>query len=120
MLREKLGLAAHQLGRMGFERFRDLRVQLLPSAAQQAVVRDVLHQRVFEGIERVGRLAPLEHQLRGDQPVESSLQFVLGRCETARRSLYENSRPIAAPVCATRLTDSKRSSRAISESCKVV
>jgi len=33
MLREELRLSVHQLWRMGFERFRDLGVQLLPSAA---------------------------------------------------------------------------------------
>jgi hypothetical protein len=44
---------------MGFERFGDLRVQLLPSAAQQAGVSRVLHQRVPEGINRVGRRASL-------------------------------------------------------------
>jgi hypothetical protein len=33
MLRESLRLSVHQLWRMGFERFRDLGVQLLPSAA---------------------------------------------------------------------------------------
>ena len=32
MLREELGLGVHQLGGMGFERFGDLRVQLLPRA----------------------------------------------------------------------------------------
>jgi uncharacterized membrane protein YhfC len=39
MLREELGLSVHQLGGIGFERFSDLRVQLLPSTAQQAAVR---------------------------------------------------------------------------------
>ena len=36
------------------------------------------------------------------------------------KSWYENSRPIAEPICATRRTDDRRSSRAISESCNVV
>ena len=31
MLREELGLGVHQLGGMGFERFGDLRMQLLPA-----------------------------------------------------------------------------------------
>ena len=55
MLREELGLAVHQLGRMGFERFGDLHVQLLPGTTQQAAMRHVLHQRVLEAIDRVGR-----------------------------------------------------------------
>jgi DNA-binding transcriptional LysR family regulator len=32
--REEFGLVLHRLGRLGFERFGDLRVQLLPGAAQ--------------------------------------------------------------------------------------
>ena len=48
MLREEFGLALHHLGRMGFERFGNLRVQLLPGAPQQAAVRRVLHQCVLE------------------------------------------------------------------------
>ena len=38
----------------------------------------VLHQRVLEGIDRIGRLASLEHQLGGDKAAESGLQLVLG------------------------------------------
>ena len=64
---------------MGFELFGDLRVQLLARAAQQAAVRRVLHQRVLEGVDRVGRLAPLEDQLGGDKPAERGLQLVLGK-----------------------------------------
>src|SRR5215831_11659103 len=37
-----------------------------------------------------------------------------------RSSVYGNSRPIAAPICATRFTEPKRSSLAISEACNVV
>ena len=45
---------------MGFERFGDLRVQLLPRVAQQAAVRCVLNQRVLEALDRVGWYAALE------------------------------------------------------------
>ena len=76
MLCEELGLGVHQLGEMGFERFGDLRVQLLPSAAQQAPMRRVLHQRVLETIDRLGRRAALEHQLGGDEPRESGSQLI--------------------------------------------
>jgi len=61
MLREELGLGVHDLGGMRLERFRDLRMQLLPGTAQQTAVRRVLHQRVLEGIDRVGRHAALEN-----------------------------------------------------------
>src|SRR5215813_10792080 len=77
MLREKLRLAVHKLGGTGFERFGDLRVQLLPSAAQQAAMRRVLHQRVLERIDRVGRCASLENQLGSDEAAESGLELIL-------------------------------------------
>ncbi len=54
MLCEQLGLAVHDLGEMGFERFGDLRVQLLARAAQQTAVRRVLHQRMLETVDRLG------------------------------------------------------------------
>ena len=63
---------------MRFEGFGDLRVQLLPGIAQQTAVSRVLHQRVLEAIDRVGRDASLEHQLGGDEPAKSGLQLVLG------------------------------------------
>jgi hypothetical protein len=45
---------------MGFERFGDLRTQLLARAAQQAAVHRILHQRMLEGIDRVGRSSAAE------------------------------------------------------------
>ena len=79
MLRQQLGLAVQDLGRKGFERFGDLRVQLPAGIAQQAAMRRILHQRVFEAVDRRGRRAALKHQLGGDEPAESRLQFVLGQ-----------------------------------------
>ncbi len=79
MLREELRLSVHQLGGMSFECLGDLRVQLLASAAQQAAVCRVLHQRVLEAIDRFGRCAALEHQLGSDEASESGLQLVLGK-----------------------------------------
>src|SRR5262245_5394804 len=43
-----------------------------------------------------------------------------GASQTARRSAYENSRPITAPSCATSFAPPRRSRRAINESCRVV
>jgi len=79
MLREQLRLAVHQLWGLGFERFRDVRVQLLPGVAQQAAVRSVLHQCVLEAIDRFGRRTALEHQLGGDEASECSVQLILGK-----------------------------------------
>jgi hypothetical protein len=48
---------------LGYERFGDVGVQLLPDIAPQAAASRILHQRVFEAIERIRRRASLEHQL---------------------------------------------------------
>src|SRR6516162_7312489 len=64
---------------MVFERFGNLRMQLLPGVAQQAAVCRVLHQRMLETIDRVGRRAALEDQLGSDELAESRLQLVLGK-----------------------------------------
>src|SRR5207247_8268604 len=79
MLGEELGLVIDHIWGMGFERFRDPRMQLLARAAQQAAMRRVLHQRVLESINRVGRRAALEDQLGSDELIESSLQLVVGK-----------------------------------------
>jgi hypothetical protein len=63
---------------MSFERFGNLRVPLMPSAAQQAAVCRVLHQRVLEAVHHVGWRASLENQLGGNEAGKSRLQFVLG------------------------------------------
>jgi hypothetical protein len=39
--------------------------------------------------------------------------------DTASSRLWENSRPIVAPICAISLIGDRRSSRAVSESCSV-
>ena len=46
---------------MSFEGFGDLRMQLLPSTAQQAAVRRVLHERMLETIDGLRRQAALEN-----------------------------------------------------------
>ena len=76
---DELGLGLHQLGEQGPERFGDLRVQSPPGAAQQRIVRRVLHQRVFEAIDCVGWRAALEHQFGGDEAGERGLQFLFGK-----------------------------------------
>ena len=87
---------------------------------EQGAVGGVLDQRVLEGVGRLGRRAAAEDQLGGDQLVERGAAAPSsGRSATAASSSWENSRPIAAPICATSLTGARRSSRAISESCSV-
>ena len=79
MLREELGLDFSDFRGVVFERFGDLRVQSLPGHAQQAAMRRVLHQRVLEAVDRVGRQAALKDQLGSDELAESRLQLVLGK-----------------------------------------
>jgi hypothetical protein len=53
MPREQLGLCLHQLRRIRFQRRGDPRVQSSPGTAQQAAIRNVLHQRMLEAVNRV-------------------------------------------------------------------
>jgi len=48
MLGEQFGLRLDDVGKAGFEEAGDLRVKFLPSAAQQARIGDIAHQRVLE------------------------------------------------------------------------
>jgi hypothetical protein len=77
MPREKFGLVLHYLGEMGFERFSDTRVQLLPRAPQQGAVCGVLDKRVLEKINGIGEYSALEHQACIDEPTERILQLCL-------------------------------------------
>jgi len=63
---------------LGFDGFSDLRVQLLPRAAQQAAVSSVLHQRVLKAVDRFGRRAVLEHQLRSHEASKGGSPLIPG------------------------------------------
>src|SRR5215469_6112184 len=119
-MREDLRPGFDEVRRPLFQRLGDPAMQGLARAAQQAAVRRILYQRVLEGIDRVRRRAALKDQLGCDEPVERGLQPSSGKPATACTSAYGNRRPIAAPICATRRTGARRSSRSISESCNVV
>ena len=86
MLRTDFWLTLHQLGEKGFERFGDLRVQLLPSSTEKAAMSRVLHQRVLKGIDRIGRCAAMEDELGGDESSETVCNSSSGRRETVRSS----------------------------------
>ena len=49
----------------------------------------------------------------------ADLSSASGLLTTAANRAWENSRPIAAPICATSLAGPSRSSRAISEACRL-
>ena len=61
---------------MLFESSGDASMDLLPLAPQEALVRDVLHQRVFEAVINLRGYATPEHELGLQQLVESTLKSV--------------------------------------------
>ena len=66
------------------------------------------------------RLTGLMDQFRFDKLAQCVLKVMrFDRGATASSRLWENSRPIAAPICAISLIGDRRSSRAVSESCNV-
>jgi len=85
MLREEFGLVVNLLGRMGFKRLGDPRVQLLAGIAQQAAVSRILHQHVLKGVDRVRGRAALKYQLGGDKATQRRLQLVLGKTGDGRQ-----------------------------------
>src|SRR5271154_2156114 len=120
MTRQQLGLALGDLRELGFEGFGDTGVKRAARLAQQRAVGRVLHQGVLEQICRMGRRALPEQQTSRDETVERRSHLpTSGLRTTAASRACENSRPIAAPICATSLAGPSRSSRAISEACSL-
>jgi hypothetical protein len=64
---EQRRLRRDDLREPAFEGGSDMGMELLPPAAQQAVISCVLHQRVLEGVLGVGRGASPVDQLGADQ-----------------------------------------------------
>jgi hypothetical protein len=54
MLRQSLGLHLYDLRKFLFQGSSDTAMQLLPPVTQQGAVRGILHQRVLEGVFRIG------------------------------------------------------------------
>src|SRR5918994_5532050 len=77
MQRDRLRLHFRNGRIMLFESSRDASMDLLPLAPQEALVRDVLHQRMFEAVTNLRGYATPEHELRLQQLVESTLKTVL-------------------------------------------
>ena len=67
MVRESFGLSLHDFREPLLEGVRDRGMQRCASALQESRVGSVPHQRVLEGIDRLGYLAPAEYQLRPNQ-----------------------------------------------------
>src|SRR5499433_1702105 len=56
-------LARHDVGKALLEYARNLAVQLLPAALEQALISRVPHERVLEAVNGIWRLATAEHEL---------------------------------------------------------
>src|SRR6516165_4319469 len=64
----------------------------------------LLHQRMLEGVERVGQSAALENQFRGDEPSESGLQLLLGKAGDIAQQRVRK----LAPYCSAYLRQEPR------------
>ena len=60
-----------------------------------------------------------KHQSSRNEAIDRRLEFASDFRTTATNSAWENSRPIAAPICAISFAGPSRSSRAISEACRL-
>ena len=57
-------LARHDVGKALLECARNLAVQLLPAAPEQALIGRIPHQHVLEAVNGIRRLAAAEHEFR--------------------------------------------------------
>ena len=67
MVRKQRRLGCDKVREPAFQGASDAAMKLLPAAAQQGAVSGILHQRVLEGVLRVGRSAAAVDQLGADQ-----------------------------------------------------
>ena len=117
---QQLRLVLGNLGELTFKCFGNASVKHTSRLAQQSAIGCILHKRMFEQIIRVRGHALPEQQACRDETVECRCGVrSLALPTTAANRAWENSRPIAAPICATSLADPSRSSRAISEACRL-
>ena len=62
-------------------------------AARQVLIRGLLHQRVLEGVARVGRRAGAEQQLGADDPRQRLLQRGIGLARDGAQQLVRELAP---------------------------
>ena len=77
VVRQQVGLGRFSVRQTFLDDPGDLAVQLLPAPSKQRVVGGVLHQRVLEGVKRIGRRALLERQPRLGQLGQRLVQLRL-------------------------------------------
>src|SRR5262245_39112504 len=63
VVRHDFGLARRDLGKLLLEGARNLAMQLMPSALEQALIGRIPHKRMLEAVDGFRRLAAAEHQL---------------------------------------------------------
>ncbi len=83
MMGQHLRLGSHDVGMAGLDHAGDLAVQLLSAALQQRVVGRVLHQRVLEGVDGVGRRATTKGESGFAQPRQSVIECACAMGATA-------------------------------------
>ena len=119
MMRQQLRLALGDLGELAFKGFGDTGVKRASWLAQQRAIGRVLHQGMLEQVGRMRRHALPEQQAGLMRRSSADPSSASGLRTTKASRAWENSRPIAAPICATSLAGPSRSSRAISDACKL-
>ena len=78
MLCDEIGLALGDNGELLFQRSRDLAVILAAPAQQERLIGRILDQRVTERVKALFCRANRKHDLRGDQPLQTPIDHVLG------------------------------------------
>jgi hypothetical protein len=117
--RQQFGLVLGNLRELTFQRFGNASMKRAPRLPQQGAVGGVLHQRMLEQVAGMRWYALPEQQASGNQTVQADTNSASGLLTTADRRACENSRPIVAPTCAISFADPSRSSRAISDACRL-
>jgi hypothetical protein len=67
-------------------------VQLLSGTTQQFAVSGILHQRMLEGVDRIRRRAPAEHEAGDHEPIQRGIQLSRVPLCDGRQQLLE--RPV--------------------------
>src|SRR5262245_4423731 len=119
--RQQLGLILGELCELTFQGFGDSGMKRTSRLAQQRAVSNVPYQCMLEKVGRVRRARSCRSskpaRMRRSSVVRSSAS---GLRTTAASRGWVNSRPIAAPICASSLAGPpSRSSRAMSEACRL-
>ena len=86
VMRQHLGFGGLDVREALLDHAGDLAVQLLSAALEQQVVSRVLHQRVLEGVDGIGRRATTEGQSRLAQSRQGVVELGLQASARPRRS----------------------------------